>query len=402
LATKTRCFSTIKALQRFHPVLLADGLRKFPDYMALCHIKIPKSPDRENMPYDDIKNALMSGDIPQDLDDVLFFTCLLGTAPGWEKIQAEARFQKCNLDFQIEGLTAADLALKAWLYNWPHNRQLLEQSYARAKVHARSSYVYYAPIRDVRSKYKSPSPKMLEEFSRNLSTYFMDKGLGAGTNIVRYEYEKEIWFLIRYPGHPRRYSAISDSGESTSMVFRPEEYDAVVYHKEFGDLRMNTNSKLDHAHYRVVFADLLLGASNLFHPKYQMIKLDPLLGDCATLFRAKDIPGLAEIVPIEVTYNSYVKTGVVKNLKAKDDAHLLYYDPAKGNLMEDPDADSVVYARFRYRLKNRTSYSTISVHAGHRLAYERDGDSSVLEHWLRSRKFIVSPLEEQREVAQSA
>jgi hypothetical protein len=140
----------------------------------------------------------------------------------------------------------------------------------------------------------------------------------------------------------------------------------------------------------------------LFHPKYKMIKLDPLLGDCASLFRTKDVPGLGEIMPVEVKYTTYSKPGVEKSLKAKDDTHLLYYDTAKSNLMEDPDADSIIMAKFRYRLTNRQTFSTLTVHMGHRLAYERDGDSSVLEQWLRSRRFIVSPLEVQRDVAQSA
>lgn len=185
-------------------------------------------------------------------------------------------------------------------------------------------------------------------------------------------------------------------------MFKPEEYDAIVYHKEFGDLRLNTNRKKEHAHYRIAFADLLLEEHNLFLPKYDMVSLHPLLGDSAPLFRCNDVPGLKEIVPIEISYTSMNSYGVIKTVKATDGSHLLYYDTAKKNIMEDPEADSVQYAKFRYLRSNSSRPGILTLHTGQVLTYERDGDSAVLEHWLRSRKFLNSTLEQSKHAVRTA
>lgn len=403
MATKNRCFSTVKALKRLDPATLSDVLRKFPDHLSRYDIELPAQADIKSMPYDSIQQACMADSgIPQELDDVLFFACLLGTTPGWEKIQAEARMQGLSLDFPVDHLTTADRAMRAWLHDWPNNCQLLEHSYARAKMHSRSSFVYYAAAHDVRDKYQAPSEAALADLRDRLTEYFFTQGMGRGTSVMQYDFQKEIWFLVRYPGHPRRYPAISDSGEVVSHVFKPEEYDAIVYHKEFGYLRLNTNRNREHSHYRIEFADLLLGEHNLFMPKYNMVTLDPLLGNSAPLFRCGDIPGIKDIFPVAVTYTSESTPGLLMTMKADSGSHLLYYDVAKQNLMEDPEANTVLKATFRYRLVNRSRPATITLIPGQTMTYERDGDSADLEYWLRSRDFLINPLEQAQHATQAA
>lgn len=415
MATKTRCFATVKALKRLNPELLCATLRMFPEYMRDCHIRLPKKPDADRMPFAAIQQACMSGNIPPELDDVLFFVCTLGTSEGWTRIQEEARFQGCALDFLPNNLTTADLAMKAWLHDWPNNRRLLEQSFARAKIYDRSSYVYYAPSRDVRSQYRRPTEAALTTLREDLSEYFVRQGLGRGTSVVSYNFEKEIWFLIRYPGHPRRYAAISDDGEPTSYMFKPEEYDAVVYHKEYGDLRMNTNRPTDHIHYRIAFAAMLLDEHMVFDRARQIVSLDPLKLDCERLFRCDDVPGLSEIALVELRYASLFYPGAKITIKADKDCDLLSYHPQRDHTAElsceqpvPPPlsaTDTIHFAKFRYRRRDTVRNGLLTVHAGNTLTYERDGDSSVLEDWLRRRKFItysLPPLDDAARTAQTA
>jgi hypothetical protein len=89
MSSKNRCFGTIKALRRLRPDLLRDVLSKFPECMAECGIHLPNEPDIENMPYDAIHAACMSATLPQEMDDVLYFVCALGTNPGWDRISAQ-------------------------------------------------------------------------------------------------------------------------------------------------------------------------------------------------------------------------------------------------------------------------------------------------------------------------
>jgi len=385
-----RCFATAKALQRLEAVLLCEVLMKFPEYLKAQNLKLPVKPTHDNLDYEAIRAACMCGDIPADLDDVLSFVSIMGTTAGWEQIQEEAGAKK-KLDFATDNLTHADLAMKAWLWDWPKNKNLLEESFARARIHARSSYVYFPPLRDARQKYKTPTDAGMDEIKQDLAGYFVGEGLGKGSNIVRFEFEKEVWFLIRYPGRLKRQVTIDEDGEAENLSFKPEEYDAVVYHKMYGDLRMNTSRKRDRKKYRVLFGHELLASENLFAPDAHVITLEPLKGHCLGIFNCEDINGLAEIEPVELAYHRIGEMGREIIWRADKNTTLLASNKLDPFLLPD-DTDTVRYAMFRYRLKNRTKYESLTVHQGNSMTYERDGDSAVLEEWLRTRKFVKDML----------
>lgn len=44
----------------------------------------------------------------------------------------------------------------------------------------------------------------------------------------------------------------------------------------------------------------------------------------------------------------------------------------------------------RYRLKDKQQYGKIVLREGNKVNYERDGDSEVVEAWLRKRGFVKS------------
>jgi len=382
-----RCFATAKALQRLDAGLLSEVLRKFPAYLKERNLTLPTHPKQENLDYEAIRAACMGGDLPADLDDVLSYVSILGTTAGWERILEEARAQKKKLDFPTHGLTHADLAMKAWLWDWPRNKLLLEESYSRARIHARSSYVYFPPLRDLRGKYRAPTDERLAEMRKELEDYFVAEGLGKGSNIIRFEFEKEIWFLIRYPGRLKRQVTIDEDGESESLTFKPEEYDAVVYHKVYGDLRMNTLRVRERTKYRILFGHALLDSANVFAPDERVITLEPLKGKCLAIFKCEDIEGLAEVEPVELAYHSIREMGREIIWRADKKTTLLASNKLDPFLLPD-DTDTVRYAIFRYRLKDRMKPETLTVHQGKTMTYERDGDSAVLEEWLRSRKFV--------------
>jgi hypothetical protein len=372
-------------------VLLCEVLKKFSGYLKDRKLVLPTHPTQEKLDYEGIRAACMAGDMPAELDDVLSYVSILGTTAGWERIQEEARAQGKKLDFPADGLTHADLAMKAWLWEWPKNKTLLEESYSRARIHARSSYVYIPPLRDVRQKYRMPNDETMEELRKAVSDYFVAEGLGKGSNVIKFEFEKELWFLIRYPGRLKRQVAIDDDGEPENLTFKPEEYDAVVYHIEYGDLRMNTSRSKDQTKYRILFGNALVGSSNVFAPDAHVIKLDPLKGKCLGIFNCGDIEGLAEIEPVELAYHSIKETGREIIWRADKKTTLLASNTHAPFLLPE-DTDTVRYAIFRYRLKDREKSETLTVHQGNTMNYERDGDSVVLEQWLRTRKFVKDTL----------
>jgi hypothetical protein len=248
-------------------------------------------------------------------------------------------------------------------------------------------------LRDVRARFRELTPDRIAGARARLQDYFANReGLGRGTSIVPYEYPKEIWFLVRYPGQVERHKAFDDEGNPATHVFRPEEYDAIVYHKGYGDLRLNTNRKRDHLQYRVTFGHLLFDEANVFDPNTQMVNLDPLQGECLGMFKCDDIEGLAAIHPIEVAFSTLSQPGVRITWKADEDVSLLDHNQ-HGSRLLPPDAHSIAYAKFRYRLSHRSDWERVTVHKGQAMTYERNGDCVIVEEWLRRRKFVKNPID---------
>lgn len=393
MAGKKRCFVTVRALKRLDEKVLCAVLEKFPEHLRTCGVVIPDRPDRQALNYDAIRDACMSGSIPPELDDVLFFASILGTKRGQEQIEREARSRNCRLDFGLDGVSCPDFAMRAWLQDWPKNQDLLEAAYARSRIFGKSSYTYHPMIRDLRARYIEPTAERIADARARLEDYFANReGLGKGTNILVYDFTREIWFLVRYPGQVERHQAFDEDGNPTIHVFRPEEYDAIVYHKGYGDLRLNTNRKRDHVQYRVVFGYLLFGEGNVFDPAQDMIRLDPLCTECVPIFKCDDIDGLAEIHPVEVCFSMNRQPGLKITWKSDNDISLLAYN-GQGQRLLPEGAHSPVYARFRYRLSNRTHWERVTVHQGRSMTYERDGDCAVIEEWLREREFVKNPID---------
>jgi hypothetical protein len=53
--------------------------------------------------------------------------------------------------------------MKAWLHDWPRNRDLLEASYAGARIHGKSAYEYNPVLRDLRARFRDPTTERLAE-----------------------------------------------------------------------------------------------------------------------------------------------------------------------------------------------------------------------------------------------
>lgn len=380
------CFDTASKLRSHNPNILCQFLEQFPAVLKKFKIILPNPVDREAMPYDALRDALMSTDIPDDLTVLLILIGKLGTEQGWGEIEHEAGVRGVKLDFDKKDLSYSDRALMAWILAQPGNPDILEESFARSRIYSRSSYIYYPMSRDLRAKLKSPDASAISEIEAALDTYFrVDEALGAGAKVLVYDYGAEIWFLIRHPGMVRQ-QGVYDHGRVKSLPLTPEHYDAVIYHKKYGDLRINSHRKKEHLRYRIAFGHMLFGEMNVFDNTRKIVNLSPLIGDCAAVCDHRDIPGLKEVAISEVCFTTGLFNHRRVTYTAPNENSMLPLD--RQNRVLPSDAETVIYAKFRYQLAGDTKYKTLTVHSGKAMSYERDGDSCVLEDWLRERKII--------------
>ncbi len=397
MACTKRYFESVRALQKLDPQVLRDLLACFPEHVRSRGLELPAVATERNLKYEAIRDALMEGDIPEDLDDILHLATRLGDVRGWDTIERQAREDGRTLPRSTARYSHVDLAIVAETCEWPRYRGFLVRANARARVHSRSAYVYYAPAWDVRSLYRRPSEEGLETVRSRLTGHLVEQGVledaahGRGVEVIPYDFANEVWFLIRYPGRQRRQNGCDRHGDWRSYVFNPEQYDAVAYSKSYGDIRMNTQRERDHTKYRMVIGDLLFGgASNVFRPKARVVWLTPVEGERAVeLFGCDDVPGLASIAPVALTCEMGVVPVVRMTMEVKDGGTLLDNNANAPGLLP-PGGWGARSLTLRYRLKDKQQYGKIVLREGNKVNYERDGDSEVVEAWLRKRGFVKS------------
>lgn len=380
------CFDTVEKLRSHNPVVLGRFLEHFPAVLTKFSITLPKPASRDTLPYEELREALMSPEIPDDLAVLLILVGKLGNELGWGEIEREAEMREVNLAFDMKDLTYSDRAMMAWILAQPGNADILEESFARARIYSRSSYTYYPMSLDIRDKYHTPGEIDIKGLEASLDKYFgVTEQLGTGAKVLMYDYDAEIWFLVRHPGVLRR-EGVYEKGRVKSLPLSPEQYDAVVYHKKYGDLRINAHRQKEHGRYRIDFGHLLFGEPNVFDNTRKIVHLRPLIGDCLAICETGDIPGLKTILVSEICFTSEDHGTRRVTWRSKSDNAMLPLDADHRSLPKS--AESVIYAKFRYQLTGDTKFKGMTVHTGKALNYERDGDSCVLEEWLRERKFI--------------
>jgi hypothetical protein len=394
MASTKRCFSSVEGLRSRDPQVLRDLLATFPEHVLKRGLVLPEIATAENLDYASMRDALMTGDIPDDLDDILHVSSLLGTAKGWRMIERQAREDGRALPVSLDRYGPVDLAIRAAIHEWPRNKDILERANARARVHARSAYVYYAPGMDLTQRYRVPTAAALADAREYLTGHFVAEGMVSSrqhrkaTEIVAYDFEKEIWFLIRYPGRQSRHSGCDDAGEWRSFVFNPEQYDAVAYNKVYCDLRMNTKRRREHGKYRIAFSHLLFDTSNAFRADCVVVTLEPLLrANAVELFDCDDVPGLAAIYPVEITYETFGMPPRKWTESAADGSSLLHGN-ANAPRVLPRDVLCVRNVVLQYRLKDSPRFARLTIDEVNKVMFERDGDSLVVEEWLRRRGFV--------------
>ena len=399
----SRRFGSVEKLKTFDPDVMCEALRKFPVDLLRDGIALPEQPDCDNMPYEAIVSLLLSKDLSGELDDLLFYVSVLGSESGWEHVVKEAERCRYSVDTRSDGRSFAGCVIGAWLKNWPDNKGLLEKSYARTQIYSLTAYAYFPMVADVREKCRSPGDGDIKRFESELARYFESKGHGRGTRVHVYEFDDEIWFLIRYPGRLEFVPTLSEEGDGVQKL-QPAKFDALVYDKRHGFLRMNTRHKGDQSKYRIEAGHLLFGMSNVFRTQSDCVTLDPLLGESAGIFNCGDMACIRDIVLVEVSFTDLLAPGKLVSWKWEggEEASLdrmPYVQFEGGKTVNYPlhvlptTADNVRKAKFRYTLRNSGGRSeTLEIREGNQLRYARDSDAARIGEWLISRGFVRGAL----------
>jgi len=394
-----RCFDSVKKLKLIDPDVLCEALGHFPDDLARWGVPLPERPDAESVPYETIQKMMMAGDVSDGLTDLLYYGDRLGNAEGWEHVVREAKLLGLRVEERLPDHSYAGCVLRAWLTDWPRNSALLEKSYARTRLYALSAYTYFPMDKDMRERCRAPEPEGIRRLEQELARYFDGTGHGKWVRVHMYAFDDEIWFMIRYSGRYEYLQTANDKGEWLHK-YRPAKFDAVVYDKRHGFLRMNTERRAEQRKYRIAMGHLLFGEANVFVEDTHCVTLEPLKGESAGIFNCGDMKGVRQVELCEVHFADLASPGRTVTWKqdgedggALSGSVYAQYEngvrvPYERHVLP-PSAGHVISAKFRYTLRDCGGRrETLTVHAGNRLRYARDSDAARIGEWQIARGLL--------------
>jgi hypothetical protein len=293
------------------------------------------------------------------------------------------------LDSSAE-ITPADVVVQVWI----ENPGLLERKHAEQFLRRPRSYESF-------QSHESPGlkPQLTREalaaLESDLDVWFESKKRGRGSRVFVYPREQETWFLVRH-GQPFKREGSLKGGESTSVYYRPEKHDVLIYNQALSELRVNAESKGEKELYREKFGLHLFGYANYF-PGTAKYTLSPLGEDGEASLVCSDVEGMEWVKLTEIRYYWGGTYREIEICRADD-----LFAALRQRGREITHGQRIVKAGFLVKFTDSKTPRSVSIRPSNIAEYTRDDDGALVEQWLAKRGFIRSEQAEEYEELETA
>jgi hypothetical protein len=386
-----RRFADPDALKRMQKQYLLALLLPHGGYFAGRGLVL-SSTDGAEINHQALADILLNPDdgMPQALVDALYYVNEMATTEGMDRLLSAAAGNGIVLDAGAE-MTPADVAVQVWL----KDRGLFERQHAEQFLLRPRSFESFQLLELPAAKIQ-PSSESLAALESDLDDWFETKKRGRGSRVFAYPRGSEVWFLVRH-GQPFKREGTLKGKESSSVYYRPEKHDVVVYNQALGELRVNAESKGEKDLYRAKFGLHLLGSEHYF-PGKAKYTLEPLRHDGEASLVCNDVDGMEWAKLTEIRYYWGGAEGEVEIRRAEDIFAALRR--RKGRIPEGPPP-RIVRAAFKVKFTDSKTPRSVCIRPSNIAEYTRDDDGALVEQWLTKRGFILAGQAETDEETES-
>ena len=380
-----RRFAQPAVLKAIAPQSLHEFLGPYRSYFEGRGLKLPPPSASNGLDHERLVGVLMSPDTgtPKGLVDALYFVNEMSTNESMDLLLEEAETNGISLDGKPDP-TAADVAVQVFL----QDRQLLERKHAEQFLTRPRSFEYFQTETRPVPAFRRPSRETLATLERDLDDWFEKKKRGRGSRVFVYPKGDSIWFLVRH-GDPFRREGSLDGARTSSVFYRPEKHDVLVYEPAPGDLRMNACNKGEKEIYRREFGRHLFGDEDFF-PGTGKYTLEPLRTAGPASIVCTDIDGMDWVRLKEVQFLWGGAQREIEIRKAND-----IFAALEGRGRSLPAMTPILRASFHVKFTDAKNPRTVTIRPSNIAQYTRDSDADVVEDWLTRRGFIEQDEDEE-------
>ncbi len=382
-------FANPNTLKKISPENLLLFFAPFLGYFVKRGYELPSDPS-EQIDYEALAAILANpdGSLPRDLAQSLYLVHEMATDRGMQDLLEAA--PPGLFGAETRDPTAADVALRVLL----RNRPLLE------RIHAEQFLIRTRSFHVCRGSGKSPdslpdcSDAVIDPIAPDLDEWFEKNRRGRGSKVFTFlrPDEDEVWFLVRH-GQPMRREGTLDEGKSSSVFFRPEVFDVVIYHRLLDVLILHTDLKGVRKLYRSAFGKRVFGNEDYFSADGNYT-LRPLKEKGARALACKGIEEISSVTLQELEIFVGKGRGIFHSIKGDD--VFAYLTESRTRVPKGFWNKAVLRIVFSDTRQPRT----VTIWPPSKTSYTRDGDRLPVEELLRTNGFVLGSREEEDEEAE--
>ena len=379
-----RRFAHPEGLKAITPKHLLALLKPHESYFDSRGIVLSSSSATDGLDYDQLVEVLMTpgSDTPAGLIDALFYVHEMSTQECMDVLLEEVENNGISLEENPDP-TAADIAVQVYL----QDKDILERKHAEQYLVKPRLFEYFQTELRPIPVFKQPSTDVLAALEKDLDDWFEKKKRGRGSRVFVFQKTDSVWFLVRH-GDPYKREGSLEGDQSSSVFYRPEKYDILVYEPAIGEIRMHACSKGEKETLRCQFGLHLFNNEDFF-PGLGKYTLKPLQTSGEASIVCTDVDGIEMVRLKEIQFYWGGAEGEIEIRKA-DDVFAAY--AGRDRIM--PQKARIIRASFKVKFTGTKVARTVVIRPPNLAQYSRDDDASVVEEWLKKRGFIVSDQKE--------
>lgn len=368
---------SLKAIRGDHLVALLDPFR---GHFRGRGVDLPPAGSGEPPDYERLADVFMRADdeTPRPLLNTIYYIDELSDVDRLDEVLDA--FEAKGLVIENDGKqSAADVVVQAWLLD----AELVQEIHAGRQVNRARSFEAYRPSSPTSAVWREPTDATRRTMEAAFDDWFESKRRGRGSKIFVFTDADPYWILVRH-GMPLERAGVIEGGKSSGVVFRPEIYDVLAYDRATGELRVHASTNGEVNLYRKLIGRHVFGSDTHFarHVEYT---LAPLRDRGAAALDCEDVPGIEWILlrHIEIWHGGPLSE---VEIHRADDVFGAFAARGRDRL---PTSGKLHCAKFEVKFSDAPSSRMVTVRLPMSTQYVRDDDSTILEGWLRSQKFII-------------
>ena len=372
-------FTRAETFRRMKPEYLRRWLEPSRAFLLKRGVTLPENGAAASIEYDRLAGIFLEPDaeMPRDLMHSATLIHEMSTVEAMSDLLDMTRQLGLKLDLGDDP-HPVDVAVQVWL----HQPKLLEEAHQLHELDRPRGFTHFIAAQDTLPKFEKPTEAQTRGLEAELADWFFHAKRGRHARVWTYLRPGEHWFLVRHGLTSRGQEVVSATGTDT-LIFRPGEYDVLVFNRESRELRIHGCGQREVEMLRRTFGKHFFGDKDFF-PGGARFTLTPLIASGRASLACKDIPGIDEITLVEVQ----AFTG------GRDWLRVRYHAGDLFNLIEDetvvlPDKQSLVRASFLVRFTDAKKQRTVKILGVNKLSVRHDSDTPLVKKWMEERGFLI-------------